>query len=79
LDPDAVWGGEWGRSRMGVLDGGGDRRRGRDSFGGEFWASHCNQWGHRRALPRLLWEDLLLLLLLLGLVVIILTVPPIRT
>ena len=30
---------------MGVLDGGGDRRRERDSFGGEVEASHCNQWG----------------------------------
>ena len=29
---------------MGVLDGGADRRRGRGSFGGEFGASHCNQW-----------------------------------
>ena len=35
MDPDAVWGGEWGRLTrgMGVLDGDGDRRRGRDSFG----------------------------------------------
>jgi len=29
----------------GVLDFGGDRRRGRGSLGGEFAASHCNQWG----------------------------------
>jgi len=28
---------------MGVLDFGGDRRRGSGSFGGEFAASHCNQ------------------------------------
>jgi len=27
---------------IGVLDFGGDRRRGRDSFGGEFGTSHCN-------------------------------------
>jgi len=41
--------------RMGVLDGGGDRRRGRGSFGGEFGASHCNQWGLFDAtLPKLL-------------------------
>jgi len=35
MDPDAVWDGKWGRARMGVLDldGGGDRRKGRDSFG----------------------------------------------
>ena len=30
---------------MGVLDGSGDRRRGRGRFSGEFGASHCNQWG----------------------------------
>jgi len=30
---------------MGVLDFGGDRRRGRGSLGGEFAASHCNQQG----------------------------------
>ena len=30
---------------MGVLDFGGDRPRGRGSFGGEFAASHYNQWG----------------------------------
>jgi len=30
---------------MGVLDEGGDRRRGRSNFGGEFELSHCNQWG----------------------------------
>jgi len=39
LDLDAVWGGEWGRSRMGVLDWGGDRRREGAVFcGGEFGA-----------------------------------------
>jgi len=27
---------------MGVLDGSGDRRRGRGSFAGEFGASQCN-------------------------------------
>jgi len=27
VDPDALWDGEWGRLRMGVLDGGGERRR----------------------------------------------------
>ena len=30
---------------MGVLDFGGDRRRGRGSLGGEFSASRCNPWG----------------------------------
>ena len=29
---------------IGVLDGSGDRRRGRGSFGGKYGASHCNQW-----------------------------------
>jgi len=58
--PDAVWDGEWVGRGMGVLDGGSNRRRGRGSFVGEFWASHCNQWGlccivvrERRALPKL--------------------------
>jgi len=50
---------------MGVLDGNGDRRRGRSSFGGYCGASHSNQWelccvivreGH--ALPKLFWGDL---------------------
>jgi len=31
--------------RMGVLDGGGDRRREWALFGGKNWASHCNRWG----------------------------------
>jgi len=30
---------------MDVFDRGDDRRKGRDSFGGEFGASHCNQQG----------------------------------
>jgi len=39
-----------------VLDRGGDRRRGRGSFGGEFGAPHCNQWGLCDAAhPKLLW------------------------
>jgi len=43
---------------MGVLDGGGDRRRGKGSFGGEFGASHCNQWGLCDALFSNYFEDL---------------------
>jgi len=58
LDPDAVWGGEWGRSRDGVLDGGGARRREWAVLGGEFEASHCNQWGLRDALFSNYFEDL---------------------
>jgi len=33
------------RFGSGVLDFGGDRRRGRGSLGGESAASHSNQWG----------------------------------
>jgi len=33
MDPDAVWGGERGRSKRSVLDGDGDRQRGRGGFG----------------------------------------------
>jgi len=32
---------------MGVLDRGGYHRKARGSFGGEFGASDCNQWGLR--------------------------------
>ena len=32
-------GGEWSWSRMGVLDGGGDRRKGKRQFGGK--CGHC--------------------------------------
>jgi len=46
---------------MGVLDFGGDRRRRRDSYGGELGASHCNQWGLCDALFANYFEDLLLL------------------
>jgi len=46
---------------MGVLDFGGERRRGRGSFGGEFGASHCNQWGLCDALFSNYFEDLFLL------------------
>jgi len=45
LDPDAIWDSEEGWLRMRVLDGDGHRRRGRVSYGCEFAASHCNQWG----------------------------------
>ena len=38
---------------MSVLDGGGHRRRQRDSFGREFGAA--------TTLPKLLWKDLLLI------------------
>ena len=44
---------------MGILDGGGDRRRGKGSFGGEFGASHCNQCD--ATLPKLLWARLVLM------------------
>jgi len=43
---------------MGVFDGGGDRRRGKGSFGDEFGTSHCNQWGLCDALFSNYFEDL---------------------
>ena len=53
------WDGEWVGRGMGVLDRGGDRRRGRGSFEGEFGASRCNQRGlSDAALPKLLWVGL---------------------
>jgi len=65
LDSDAVWGGDCGGSRDGYIRWGGDRLRGRGSFGGEFGASHCNQPGlccvivrERLALCELLWGGL---------------------
>jgi len=45
VDLDAIGEDGWVGLCMGVLDFGGDRQRGRGSFGGEFGASHCNQWG----------------------------------
>jgi len=45
---------------MGVLDGRGDRRKRRGSFGDEFGASHCNQWGLCDALFSNYFEDLFL-------------------
>ena len=47
----------------------GDLCTGRGTFGGEFGARHCNQWGltfERRGplFPKLLWADLLLLIIL---------------
>jgi len=33
IDPDTVWGGEWGRAWYGVLDGSMNCRRGRSSLG----------------------------------------------
>jgi len=44
---------------MGVLDFGGDRRRGMGSFGGKFGVFHCNQWGLCDALFPNYFEDLL--------------------
>jgi len=66
LDLDAIWSGEWGRSKNGlsILDGSGDRRRGRGSFVGKCGASHCNQSGlggmsGDAAFSKLLWDFLL--------------------
>jgi len=46
---------------MGVLDGGGDCRRVRGSFVGEFGASHCNQWGLYDSLFSNYFEDLFIM------------------
>jgi len=72
MDLDAILGGEWSRSSDRCIrwrSWGGDHQREMGSFGGEFGASHCNQWGlcsvavrEQCALPKLLWEDLLLLM-----------------
>jgi len=35
----------WVSRGTGVLDGGGDHRRGKSWFRGKFETSHCNQWG----------------------------------
>jgi len=43
---------------MGILDFGGDRRRGMDSFGGEFVASRCNQWDFCDAFFSNYFEDM---------------------
>jgi len=42
---------------MGGLDFGGDCRRGRGSLGGEFAASHYNQWGLVASLCRSAYSD----------------------
>ena len=59
LDPDAVWGGERGRSSDGCIRLGWWSSKGRRSFGGEFGAFHCNQWGLCDALFSNYFEDLL--------------------
>jgi len=59
LDPDAIWGGEWGRSRTGVLDGVVIVER-EGAVLGEFEVSHCNQWGLCNALFSNCFDDLLL-------------------
>jgi len=43
---------------MVILDGGGDRLRGRGSFRGEFGASHCNQWDGNALFPNYFGKDL---------------------
>ena len=60
LDPDAVWGGECGRSRNGCTRFWWWSSKGKGSFGGEFGASHCNQWGLCDALFSNYFDDLLI-------------------
>ena len=50
MDLDAICGDKWIGIGMGVLDGGGDRRRRRGSFGDK-----CGVWGSNVALPKLFW------------------------
>jgi len=45
LDLDAVWGGEWGRAWYGCIRFWWWSLNDNGQFGGEFAASHCNQWG----------------------------------
>ena len=44
-DPDAVWHHRSDGPGMRQVVGFGDRPTGRGTFGGEFGARHCNQWG----------------------------------
>jgi len=44
--------------KMGVLDGGGDRRRESGSFEGEFGTSHCNHRDGHALFPNYFKEDL---------------------
>jgi len=44
LDLDAVWDGEWGRSRDGCIVLGWRSSKGKGQFWGKCAASHCNQW-----------------------------------
>jgi len=63
MDPDAVWGGEWGRSTRNVcIREEWWSSKGRAVLGGgEFRASQCNQWGICDVLFSNYSEDLLLL------------------
>ena len=61
VDPDAVSGAEWCRSRDGCIRWGWFSSKGKRQFWGEVGASHCDQRGHcfvvvreRRTLPKLL-------------------------
>jgi len=44
LDLDAVWSGEWGRSKDGCIRWGWILSKGKEQFWGKCWESHCNQW-----------------------------------
>ena len=61
-DPDAIWGGELGWLRYGHIRWGWWSSKGRGSFGGEFGASHCNQWGLCNVLCSNYFEDLFVLM-----------------
>jgi len=58
LNPDAVWGGEWGRAWYGCIRFWRWSSKGKEQFWGEFGASHCNRWGLCDTLFSNYFEDL---------------------
>ena len=63
LNPDAILGGEWGRSSDECVGWCLDCWRGMGSFGSKCGTFHCNQWdslceGWRCTLPKWLWGGL---------------------
>jgi len=62
MDPDAIWGREWGQSKDGFIRWGWLSSKGKGQFGGKCGVSYCNQWGlyclvvqEQHAVPKLLW------------------------
>ena len=59
MDPDAIWGGEWVRRGMDVLDGAGDRRMERGQFGDKFGRPIVTNGDGDALFPNYFGEDLL--------------------